>query len=120
MAKICHVTPCRNVKRRHIFAKVHEAQQTLWIVKDVGPNPLLGYQDVAQFVKTNGGAEKLMDSEGYVYYKKKTNSTKYFCDCVSRKKYGCRGRATTEGFMIYSRTEHNHSPPIGKFHGNMK
>ena len=87
---------------------------------DFGPNPLLGYQDVAQFVKTNGGAEKLMDSEGYVYYKKKTNTTKYFWDCVSRKKFGCRGRATTEGFMIYSRTEHNHSPPIGKFHGNMK
>ena len=87
---------------------------------DFGPNPLLGYQDVAQFVKTNGGSEKLMDSEGYVYYKKKTNTTKYFWDCVSRKKFGCRGRATTEGFMIYSRTEHNHSPPIGKFHGNMK
>merc|ERR1712008_663749 len=26
-------THCWNVMRRHIFAKVHEAQQTLWIVK---------------------------------------------------------------------------------------
>ena len=55
-----------------------------------------------------------MDSEGYVYSKKKANSTKTFWGCASRGKFGCRGSATTEGFRIRSRTEHNHSPPIGK------
>ena len=84
------------------------------LLADFGPNPLVDNEDLAQFVTNNRGSENLMDSEGYIYCKKKNNTTKTFWDCVSRKKFGCRGRATTEGFMIYSRSEHNHSPPIGK------
>ena len=77
-------------------------------------------EELAQFVKNNRGSENLMDSEGYVYSKKKANSTKTFWGCASRGKFGCRGSATTEGFRIRSRTEHNHLPPIDKFLGNGK
>ena len=79
------------------------------LLADFGHN-----EELAQFVKNNRGSENLMDSEGYVYSKKKANSTKTFWGCASRGKFGCRGSATTEGFRIRSRTEHNHLPPIAK------
>ena len=79
------------------------------LLADFGHN-----EELAQFVKNNRGSENLMDSEGYIYSKKKANSTKTFWGCASRGKFGCRGSATTEGFRILSRSEHNHTPPIGK------
>ena len=84
------------------------------LLADFGPNPLVDNEDLAQFVTNNRGSENLMDSEGYIYCKKKANSTKTFWGCVSRTKFGCCGSSTTEGFRINSRTEHNHLPPIGK------
>ena len=106
---------CFVKKGGRFFQILWPSHNDLTLLTDFGHN-----EELAQFVKNNRGSENLMDSEGYVYSKKKANSTKTFWGCASRGKFGCRGSATTEGFRIRSRTEHNHLPPIDKFLGNGK
>ena len=71
---------------------------------------MIQYQEMAQFVKNNQGTENMVDSDGYIYNKKKSNSTRTFWGCKDTKKFQCRGSASTEGYMICSRSGHTHAP----------
>ena len=53
-----------------------------------------------------------MDKAGYIYYKQKVQGSKIRWDCRCRKRFHCKGRATTESFnIVHMHGEHNHPPP---------
>ena len=73
--------------------------------------------EVGQFISSQKGYPKLMDSSGYVYNKERSITAKIsgqirtYWDCNLRQKLKCKARATTVGVnIVCTKGFHNHTP----------